>query len=44
MELEGISDESWPNNLIVDPATEQYVSISNASTVNANVAYSITFN
>ena len=33
-------DTIWTNNLIVDPATEWHVSISNASIVSENVCYS----
>ena len=37
-------DTIWTNNLIVDPATEWHVSISNASIVSENVSYSIIYN
>ena len=37
-------DTVWTNNLIVHPATEWHVSISNANIVNANVSCSTIYN
>ena len=37
-------DTVWTNNLIVYPATEWHISISNAAIVSENVSYIISFN